>query len=337
MYGMIIVDDKEDIVRGIEKLGNWGEIGIKIVGTASNGAEAFELVKKFKPKIIITDIKMPVMDGLELTQKALVFDETVKIILLSGYDEFIYAQQAMKLGAKEYLLKPATIETITEAVVRVKEEIVIEEIRNTEYIKLKQRIKENLPLVKSKYFNYLINFPECDNERMKEKLSYLEVDLDVEDFRVMVVSLDDYENVYSLNSVENYDLVTFGIMNILEETIGVFCRNVVFEKEKSEIAIILNDKSKDMDSNIFSIAEECKRRIKEHLCLSVSIGIGRHYKSSENIPISYKEAVKSVENRFIIGKNSIISINDVDVSGDITFKYPYKISEELIRYISFLY
>jgi len=334
MYGMIVVDDKEDIVRGIQKLGNWAEIGVEIIGTASNGADALKLVKKLKPKIIITDIKMPVMDGLKLTQKALEFDETVKIILLSGYDEFMYAQQAMKLGAKEYLLKPATIETISEAVVRAIEEIVIEEMRNSENIKLRQRIKENLPLVKSKYFNYLMTFPENDIKRMKEKLIYLEVDLDIENFRVMVVSLDDYENVYYSNSVENYDLVTFGIINIIEETVGVYCTNVVFESDKSEIAIILNDKNKDMDSNIFSIAEDCKNRIKEHLNLSVSIGIGRQYKNSEDIPVSYKEAVKSVENRFIIGKSSIISISDVDVSGDITFKYPYKISEELIRYIN---
>jgi two-component system response regulator YesN len=332
MYGMIVVDDKEDIVRGIEKLGNWAEIGVEVIGTASNGSEALKLVKTLKPKIIITDIKMPVMDGLELTQKALEFDETVKIILLSGYDEFTYAQKAMKLGAKEYLLKPAPIEAIMEAVLRAKEEIVTQELRYSENIKLRQRVRQNLPLVKSKYFTCLTTFPENDIRRMKEKLNYLEVDLNIENFRVMVVSLDDYENVYSSNSVESYDLAIFGIINILEETIGGFCTNVVFESDKSEIAIIMNDKNKDSD--IFSIAENCQKKIKQLLCLSVSIGIGRYYERPGDIPASYKEAVRSVENRFIIGKNSIISISDVEARGEITFRYPYKISEDLIRYIN---
>ena len=212
MYGMIVVDDKEDIVRGIEKLGNWREIGVEIIGTASNGLEALKLVKKFKPKIIITDIKMPVMDGLQLTQKAIEFDETVKIILLSGYGEFMYAQQAMRLGAKEYLLKPATIETITEAVLRAKEEILIGEMRFSENIELSKRVKENLHLVKDKYFTYLVSDVENEIIGMKEKLSYLDVDLDVENFTVMVVSLDDYEKVYSLEYGGDYDLVMFGIV-----------------------------------------------------------------------------------------------------------------------------
>ena len=329
MYGMIVVDDKEDIVRGIEKLGNWREIGVEIIGTASNGLEALKLVKKFKPKIIITDIKMPVMDGLQLTQKAIEFDETVKIILLSGYGEFMYAQQAMRLGAKEYLLKPATIETITEAVLRAKEEILIGEMRFSENIELSKRVKENLHLVKDKYFTYLVSDVENEIIGMKEKLSYLDVDLDVENFTVMVVSLDDYEKVYSLEYGGDYDLVMFGIVNILEETTGWFCKNVVFESNKSTIAIIMNDK----DNNIFSIAEKCKQRINQYLHLSVSIGIGRQYERPQDISVSYKEAVQSVENKFTIGKNSIISINDIDVTGDITFRYPHKILENLIRYM----
>ncbi|MBU3110066.1 response regulator transcription factor [Clostridium lacusfryxellense] len=329
MYGMIVVDDKEDIVMGIEKLGKWREIGVEIIGTASNGLEALKLVKKLKPKIIITDIKMPVMDGLQLTQKAIEFDENVKIILLSGYGEFMYAQQAMRLGAKEYLLKPATIETITEAVLRAKEEILIGEMRFNENIELIQRVKENLHLVKDKYFAYLVTHAENDIEGMKERLSYLEVDLDVKNFRVMVVSIDDYENVYSLHSGENYDLVMFGIVNILEETIGMFCKNVVFETDKSTISIIMNDQY----NNIFSIAEKCKESINQYLHLSISIGIGRHYERTQDIYVSYKEAMRSVENRFTIGKNSIISINDIDVSGDITFRYPHKILENLIKYI----
>ncbi|MGH4140053.1 response regulator [Clostridium sp.] len=329
MYGMIVVDDKEDIIRGIEKLGNWREIGVEVIGTASNGLEALKLVKKLKPKIIITDIKMPVMDGLQLTKKVIEFDKTVKIILLSGYGEFIYAQQAMRLGAKEYLLKPATIETITEAVLRAKEEILIGEMRVSENIELSQRVKENLHLVKEKYFTYLVSDAGNDIDRMREKLSYLEVDIDVENFRVMVVSLDDYENVYSLDLGENYDLVMFGIANILEEIIGWFCKNVVFETDNSTIAIIMND----IDNDIFTIAQKCKRSINQYLHLSVSIGIGRHYERPQDISVSYKEAIQSVENRFTIGKNSIISINDIDVSGDIMFRYPYKTVENLIRYV----
>lgn len=332
MYGMVVVDDKEDIVRGIEKMGNWAELQIEITGTASNGKEALDIIRETKPKLLITDIRMPIMDGLELIKEAKQLDSSIKIILLSGYDDFNYAQEALKLGAQEYLLKPAKIESIREAVIRAKRQLITEEEKILENIKLKHKLKESLPLLISEYFSYLVNFPGKTIKNMKEKLDYLGIDLNTEKFRVIIVSLDDFEIVFSQNSFRDYDLLVFAIINIIEETVADFCKNVVFKSGKAEITIILNTDEDDL-CKVFNIAEACKERIAQYLELSVSIGIGRHYNLPEDIHLSYREAQKAVENRFIIGKNKIINIDDVDIGKDIKFKYPYELSDELVQYI----
>lgn len=332
-YGMVLVDDKEDIVRSIKKLGNWGDLNIEITGTAANGAEAMEIIKSTRPKILITDIRMPVMDGLELTRRALEFNPAIKIILLSGYDEFSYAQQAVKLGAKEYLLKPAAIEAIVEAVLKVKEEIAAEEVKYFENMKLRQRLKESLPLLKSEYFTHLVTYPEKNTQNMRDKLHYLGVDLDTENFRVMVVSLDDYETVSASNSIEDYNLIMFAVITILEESIDEFMKNVVFKSGRSEITVIMNEDDHVSDGSIFNLAELCRERMNEYLELSVSIGIGRCYAHPQDISTSYREAVKSVENRFITGKNSIINICNIDVGSHEKFKYPKDTANELLKYI----
>ncbi len=331
MHGMLIVDDREDVVKSIEKLGNWQEMGVEVTGIASNGAEAMELIRSLKPKIIITDIRMPVMDGLELTRQAKEFDAGIRIILLSGYDEFSYAQQAVKLGAQEYLLKPAKIELLREAVGRAMEQISQEERKFYEDMKIRQKLNESMPLLRGEYFNSLLKNPVKDKNKMQEKLDYLGADLGLEHFRVMVLSLDDYEVTAESFTSRDYDLLIFAVMNIVEETMAELAKAVVFKSGTAEISIILN--ANNSTDEVLTVAELCKDRIREYLGQSVSVGIGRYYSEPEDIVTSYKEACKAVQNRFVTGKNSIISIDNIEVCSNVRFKYPYETAGELLQYM----
>lgn len=333
MYGMVVVDDKEDIVLGIEKLGNWEQIGIQVAGTASNGVEALEILKRTRARILITDIRMPHMDGLELTKQAKELDSGIKIIILSGYDEFSYAQQAVKLGAQEYLLKPARIEVIREAVLRAREQLIHEEKKHYEMLRLKQKLRESIPFLRGEYFNSLISAPVKDLKKMEDKLKYLGVELDTNNFRVMVVSLDDYEAIHRTYTCEDFDLLMFAVINIIEETVSEYGSNVTFKSAKSEVCIVMN-LHENLSDNIFTAAELCRDRIKEFLEQSVSVGIGRFYSDPQGICHSYREALKAVQNRFITGKGCIINIDDIDVGGDIRFRYPYELADELLQYLT---
>ena len=105
-YKVILVDDEAEVIDVIEQKIAWNELGFEVVGSATNGVKAIELVEKTQPDVVITDIKMPYMDGLELSKRLNDDYRNIHIIIFTGFDEFEYAKQCIGLGITDYLLKP---------------------------------------------------------------------------------------------------------------------------------------------------------------------------------------------------------------------------------------
>ncbi len=112
MYKAILCDDDEIVIRGLRSCISWEELNIELCGTAFSGSTAMELIDQHRPDIIVSDVRMPFATGIELTKYAKSINEHVQVIIVSGYDSFQYAQQAMRFGAMDYLLKPVDIEEL---------------------------------------------------------------------------------------------------------------------------------------------------------------------------------------------------------------------------------
>jgi YesN/AraC family two-component response regulator len=112
MHTVMIVDDEFNIRDGLVHAVPWDSIGVKVVAEARDGAEALELARTVKPDVVVTDISMNEMDGLEFTDRLLAERPRTKVIILSGYGEFAYAQKALQLRVAAYLLKPVTPEDL---------------------------------------------------------------------------------------------------------------------------------------------------------------------------------------------------------------------------------
>ena len=120
MYKIMIVDDEEEVRLGIIKKMDWKSFDFVVVGDAENGQEALEKAEKLEPDVIMTDIRMPFMDGLELGNKLVEILPSTKIIVFSGYDDFEYAKQAIKINVIEYLLKPINSAQLAEVLKNLK-------------------------------------------------------------------------------------------------------------------------------------------------------------------------------------------------------------------------
>lgn len=149
MYKMVIVDDERIEREGMVRLVDWGEYGIEIVGAAWNGIEGLELIKKWKPDIVLTDIKMPVMNGIEMIQKAQSSCPVTRYIVLSGYGEYEYTSQAMELGVKYYILKPCDEEKLVRAIKKIT--IDLKESMNRQ-----GQMEQLLPTAKEQFFKKLL-------------------------------------------------------------------------------------------------------------------------------------------------------------------------------------
>jgi two-component system, response regulator YesN len=123
MFRVLLVDDEPMLLEGISSIVEWERHGTKLEGVARNGLEAMEFIEKHAPDIVITDITMPGLDGMGLIEQGSKISPLIKWILLSGYNEFEYAQKAMRYGVKHYLLKPSSEEDIQEALAEVVEEL----------------------------------------------------------------------------------------------------------------------------------------------------------------------------------------------------------------------
>ena len=106
MYRVIIADDEPVIRRGLRETIEWDALGLEIAGEAADGTEALELIREIRPEILITDIRMPEMDGIQLIREVRELEMNVKITILSGYSDYDYLKAAIRLGVDNYLLKP---------------------------------------------------------------------------------------------------------------------------------------------------------------------------------------------------------------------------------------
>jgi len=122
MLRLMIVDDEQIIREALSSMIDYTSLGYEVIATAKNGMEAYDRIRDDYPDVVITDIKMPILNGLELIERASRIDSRITFILLSGYGEFEYAKQAMKYGVRYYLLKPTDKQELINCLDTIREE-----------------------------------------------------------------------------------------------------------------------------------------------------------------------------------------------------------------------
>ena len=158
MYTILLVDDEDEVRRSIKELTPWNEFGFEIIGEASNGMEALDFVEETLPDVIITDIRMPYLDGIGFIEAVRnTISSTVDVIILSGYDEFTFAQTAMRLNVAEYVLKPVSVESMCEVLKRTKERLDSDRAKVSDSKKLEEFYKDAIEVYKEKFLVSLIS------------------------------------------------------------------------------------------------------------------------------------------------------------------------------------
>ena len=122
-YTVLLVDDEEDVIQVIMKKINWEGLGFSVIGYANNGVKALEMVEEYQPDVVMTDIKMPYMDGMELSHFLHDNYPEIVIVIFSGFGEFEYAKKAIQYNVSEYMLKPVTAMELREVIGKMKEKV----------------------------------------------------------------------------------------------------------------------------------------------------------------------------------------------------------------------
>lgn len=144
MYKLLIIEDEKWEREGLVDFLDWSELKIKIIGTAANGVQGLKMAKEYLPEIIITEIKMPLMDGMEFARTIKRVIPCCKIIIITGYDDFGYAEEAIRLGVFDYLLKPIQKDQLLDVLKKILVNIKIEDDREKHVCMLKHELTESM-------------------------------------------------------------------------------------------------------------------------------------------------------------------------------------------------
>jgi len=178
MYKILLVDDERIITEGMSKVIDWKSLGTCLIGTARNGEEALEIIEKENPHIVISDIKMPIMNGLELVSNVYQRFPEIQFILLTGFSEFTYAKKAMEYGVRHYLLKPCNENTVMEAISEICKELDKKVNRNRMMEEMQGILSSIVPFAKEQILKeMLIDEENTKDTEIYEKLIPIERDI----------------------------------------------------------------------------------------------------------------------------------------------------------------
>lgn len=326
MYKLLLVDDEEDVREGVVREINWEAIGFEVIEKAENGREALEMVERLQPDVVVTDIQMPFMNGLQLAEAIRERFPTIKLIILTGHDEFEYAQKAIKLHIDEYVLKPFSAQELINALLKVKEQIQ-EEVSHRENVQLlKEHYRKSMPVLKENFLATLMN-RKLPRDEVYEKAANYGIDLSGNSYVVAVLSIDgvliheeDLENrgeltqSVSLKYSEDQALKYFALLNITEEIADKHRLGLVF-MHNDQVVVLAARESMVREAALqetMKVLEEVRQNVEKYLKFTLTVGIGTVMKDVTKISYSYEDAVLALDYRLILGNNRMIYIDDVE-------------------------
>ena len=303
---VLIVDDEYFIGKLIYKLVDWDIKHLECVNILDNGEDAIDYIRNNTPDIVITDIRMPGISGLDLIRETRDISNKIQYIIISGYREFEYAREAMKYGIDHYVLKPINKDDLSEAlddVIKILGEIENKEAREKRLI---ETVENSKKIIKSSILKDIIENNDYDNSIFLNKDSRL--------FRAINIKLD-YENidqVYKRQDSITVSKVVDIVNKILEANVGEV---IGCNKEFMNIFFLFNYSIEDAKS-IGSILNTILSKINEYLIgferYRATIGVGNEKSELNDIKISINEARYTIEKRLRIGINRVIYFEDLN-------------------------
>lgn len=337
MVRVIIADDEARICKLIIKLIDWDAIGMCVVGTAQNGVEALELIEKENPEIVITDIRMPGYDGLEMIEKAQKMNNDLEFIIISGYGEFEYAKKAIDFGVKDYLLKPINKEELLKALLKVGKYVKKKMGQISLEKEYQSIIKNDVNKVREAFLSNLILF---DSEGSKE-YTLKEINEDYHfNFKEGLFSIAALK-IDVIGKRESNHLKS--IIDKIHEMIQSKFQDITYEFDiiniKSSLYIVMNygeNEKKQIEAACLKVLEYFKQRISIGEKIEITIALGKEVKDLKDIAESFKSAQLLIEDRIIRGTGKIIEIHGIETDKTELEELYYHFSKKFIKAVELL-
>ena len=315
MYKILLVDDEILVRDAIRENIDWGKLDCELIGDCENGKQAVEFVKTHEVDIVLTDILMPYMDGMELSHFLHDNYPDVLIVIFSGFGEFEYAKKAIQYNVSEYMLKPVTAMELTKVIENMKEKL---DSRKKEQRKMEsltqvsQDYHKNANVIRSKALDCLV---KCTREVQVslDELERMGITFQAASYRVAVLDIDTYSEMYQMDMDKQQEsaLMAFVLFNVGDEIVVQEKAGVVYQEGNNRVCIIFaGNRTKEFSENIHRICHEIQKKVKEVIGLETSIGIGSWVRSPYELIYSYRLAAKAIDYRYLLGGNLLFDMEE---------------------------
>lgn len=330
MYTLLIVDDEPLVRNAISTIIDWDSIGFTTIYQAEDGLEALEICRKHQIHLVLTDIVMPFMDGLELSKALSEEFPDIHVVVLTGHEDFEYAKQSVDLGVKNYILKPVGASTLYSKMKEICKKLNIEASQKQYIAKMILQIHQSMPALQEKFLYTMVCTQYGQSDHLEDRIRSLEIPLDSQQYMVGIVEAD-------LTKAENSDieLFVFTEKNITQDCIG--SQHCIFDDNNNKVIIVFNLDSFGDDGHFiaYSTLQVIQKAVTAVLKVNTTCALGSEVRKLKDLYHSYHEASTALDCKYSLGANKVYDISDLDYI-EKAFFYPFEGIKDLIYSIKFL-
>ncbi|SFL25329.1 two-component system, response regulator YesN [Paenibacillus sp. 1_12] len=305
MYKVVIVEDEWLVLQGLKLTIPWEEMGCSIIGEASDGVTGLEVLQQDTPDILLTDIRMPAMDGIQLAEKAALLWPNMKIIFLTGFDDFSYAQKAVKLGAADFVLKPTNVDELIRVIGRITSKLDEEKKLQSLQERMEQRYSWEHPLILEKMlYDLLLDYAGTMEKEWLLEYSDSSV-MEFPPFRVLLLQLDgllvsgtDRELLTQRVKEQTAMLSTLPLVRIHENRYALVANRIIARASLTEML-------------------EPLTILLPHIAENHVLGISLPCNGIDLLPTAYQQAMSSLYQTVFFGQERMIWFEDMDRQQDL--------------------
>ena len=315
MYRILLVDDEILVRDAIRENIDWKAMDCELVGDCDNGKAAVEFVQTHPVDIVLTDILMPYMDGMELSRFLHDNYPDIVIVIFSGFGEFEYAKKAIQYDVSEYMLKPVTAMELRAVIEKMKKKV---DQRREEKQKLErltqtsENYQKNAIVIRSKALQAFVDNTKTREESLEE-LSGLRISLEAACYRVAVFDLDLYSDSMQLTSEKRQEsaLMSFVLFNVSDEIVSSENAGVAYQEGNNKVCVLfMGNRTREFGEKIMKICEMIQTKLRELMALEVSIGVGSWARTQQELLVSHELADKAIGYRYLLGGSLLIDMEE---------------------------
>lgn len=309
-YTVLLVDDEPEVIEIMQKKIDWEGLGFTVYGTAENGVQALEMIYDNPPDVVMTDIKMPYMDGMELSAHIREKYPDIRIVVFTGFDEFEYAKQAIHLNITEYILKPVNATELAETLDKIRSDLDKEREGQKNIDSLIRYYQETLPAMQSRFLTMLLENQIPDDEIDREKEEHR-----VEISEPYVVAVIFHVSTTHMPEGADYQVLRMAVWKYVNERLREKWKALFLSYQHDTVMVAQLSEERDLTR----LTDECGMVCSNsgHMTGAlVSAGVGTAVEDIRNLRTSWLGAREALSYRVLYGTGKAINIREIAPAGN---------------------